>query len=197
MIRREYIEWRDMWVAGASEESLPRLLLVGDSITRSYYAQVEKELKGVFLCARLATSTCVCDTVFEKELALLMDDYRFAVIHFNNGLHGWDYDEASYAQGLGRVLDFILKCSPQSRLIWASSTPVRRSDDRNALDPKTERVRERNRLALELARKRTLPVNDLFGSVIDHPEYFSEDGVHFNPIGQGILGTQVAQAVQA
>ena len=53
MTKREAIEWRDIWVTGANDDSRPRLLLVGDSITRSCFAQVEMELKGIFFCARL------------------------------------------------------------------------------------------------------------------------------------------------
>ena len=195
MIKREQIEWRDIWVTGANDVTLPRILLVGDSIARSYFAKVEEELEGAFLCARLATSACVCDPSIEKELSLLFNDYRFAVIHFNNGLHGWDIDEQSYLQGLGRVLDFIVGRSQESRLILATSTPMRQKDDLLAFDPKTDRVVERNKILREMAAHRNLPVNDLFGSVVDRPECFAEDGVHFNPIGQGILGSQVAQTI--
>lgn len=196
MIQREEIEWRDLWVTGADDDTLPRLLLVGDSIARSYFAPVETELKEIFLCARLTTSTCVCDPVMEKELALLLDDYQFAVIHFNNGLHGWDYDETEYATGLRRVFEFLAGRCPQSTLIWATTTPVWQADHPAVLDPKTDRVRERNRLAEELAAERRLPINDLFGRVIDHPEYVSGDGVHFNPDGQSVLGRQVADIVR-
>jgi hypothetical protein len=195
MIHREPIEWRDIWVTGADAGVLPRLLLVGDSIARSYFAQVEQELQDDYRCARLTTSTCVCDRAIEKELDLLLADYRFAVIHFNNGLHGWDYGDEEYGKGFGRVLDFITLRSPHSRLIVASTTPVRRTDKPDELDPVTDRVRERNRLACEAAARRCLPVNDLFGSVLDHPEYFAQDGVHFNPDGQAILGRHVVEVV--
>ena len=195
MISREQIEWRDIWVTGANEETRPRLLLIGDSIARSYFAKVEEELVGTFLCARFATSACICDPSIEKELSLLFEDYQFAVIHFNNGLHGWDIDEQSYLQGLGRILDFIVWRSPESRLILATSTPMRRKDDLLAFDPKSDRVVERNKILREMAAHRNLPVNDLFGSVVDRPDCFAEDGVHFNPIGQNILGTQVARII--
>lgn len=192
---REQIEWRDIWVSGANDESLPRVLLVGDSIARSYFAHVEQELQGVYLCARLTTSTCVWDKVFEKELALLLDDYRFSVIHFNNGLHGWDYDEASYAKGLCRVLNYLAERCPESRLLLANTTPLRWADNLDVFDSKTDRVRERNRLTREIAFTRKLPVTDLFGCVIDHPEYYSEDGVHFNLDGQSVLGKHVARSI--
>jgi hypothetical protein len=197
VITYEHIEWCDIWVTGAPDNTLPRVLLVGDSIARSYFAKVEEELKGAFRCARLTTSRCVSDPAIDKELALVLDDYRFAVVHLNNGLHGWDYDEASYAEGLGRTLDFIIARSPQSRLICATTTAMRRKDDLTVFDAKTDRVRERNRMMRDLARERKLSINDLYGSTHDRPDLSSADGVHFNPEGQAFLGTQVSRAVQA
>lgn len=195
MIPRENIEWRDIWVTGANDDMMPRALFVGDSIARSYFGHVEAELEGAFLCARMTTSTCAADRGMEKELELLLDDYSFAVIHFNNGLHGWGYDETSYAKGLNRVWSFIAERCPRSRLIWANTTPMRRKEDLSAFSPETDRVRERNRLARDIAVNRQVPINDLFGCVVDHPEYFWEDGVHFNQEGQSILGKQVARMV--
>jgi hypothetical protein len=34
---RESIEWCDIWVSHANETNLPRVLLIGDSITRAYF----------------------------------------------------------------------------------------------------------------------------------------------------------------
>ena len=33
---RESIEWCDLWISHANETNLPRVLLIGDSITRAY-----------------------------------------------------------------------------------------------------------------------------------------------------------------
>lgn len=193
---REHIEWRDIWVTGAGDESMPRVLLVGDSITRSYYDTVDAALKSTFHCARLTTSTCVAARVMERELELLLGEYTFSVIHFNNGLHGWEYDEEAYADGLDRTFRLLKERTPKSRLIWASTTPVWRRDDLKILDRKTDRVRERNRLAQKLTLQHGLPVNDLFACVIDHPEFISPDGVHFNSAGQSALGQQVADTIR-
>jgi len=43
---REAIEWCDIWISHANETSLPRVLLIGDSIVRDYYPEVEKRLVG-------------------------------------------------------------------------------------------------------------------------------------------------------
>ena len=97
---RERIEWIDIWVTDADKEELPRVLFVGDSITRGYFGAVEKQLAGKASCARLTTSKCVSDPTFNDDLLLLLKQYKFSVIHFNNGLHGWGYTEEQYRDGL-------------------------------------------------------------------------------------------------
>lgn len=199
MKHREHIEWCNIWVTGAEDDqSLPRLLLVGDSITQSYFDGVEQALQGKFRCARLTTSRCVGDPQLKKELALMLGEFQFSTIHFNNGLHGWDFTEKAYAKGLANVLDFIRAKSPQSRLLWGSTTPVWNSGESGALNTeKTERVRERNRLAHALVTERSIPLNDLFSRVIAHPELISQDGVHFKTTGQQALADQVAGFILA
>jgi hypothetical protein len=49
---RERIEWTDIWVTDADKDDLPRVLLIGDSITRGYFGEVEKQLAGTAYCAR-------------------------------------------------------------------------------------------------------------------------------------------------
>jgi len=53
---REAIEWCDIWISHANETNLPRVLLIGDSIVRDYYPEVEKRLAGKAFVGRLATS---------------------------------------------------------------------------------------------------------------------------------------------
>ena len=191
---RETIEWCNIWVTDAKgDPAIPRLLLAGDSITQSYFNGVEKALDGRFRCARLTTSRCAGDPQLNKELALILREFSFAVIHFNNGLHGWDYTEKAYAKGLARTLDFIRTKSPKSQLLWASSTPVWTGGETQSLNAeKTARIRERNKLAQGLAAERGIPVDDLFARVIDRPELVSPDGVHFKAEGQEALAQQVA-----
>jgi hypothetical protein len=60
-IVRENIEWLDVWVPNTNATDLPRVLLIGDSITRGYFKDVEEKLKGKAHVARLATSKSVGD----------------------------------------------------------------------------------------------------------------------------------------
>lgn len=196
MIKREPIEWCDIWMEDAHESPKPRLLMVGDSITRSYYPHVQKQLSGDFACARLATSKCVADPGFVRELDLVLADVSFSVIHFNNGLHGWDYPDETFGTHLAEVMDKLIGCCGVENLIWGTITPVWTPNDLSTLDAKTERVRERNRLAEGIVRERGLAVNDLFTAVLPHPEVFAPDGIHFQEAGQKILAESVVTSIR-
>ena len=58
---RESIEWCDIWISHADETNLPRVLLIGDSITRAYYPQVEKNLEGKAYVGRLSSSAFISE----------------------------------------------------------------------------------------------------------------------------------------
>ena len=192
---RERIEWADIWVTDADKDDLPRVLLIGDSITRGYFGEVEKHLAGKAYCARLTTSKCVSDPSFTDEVQLLLKHYRFAAIHFNNGLHGWGYSEEQYRNGLAETVDAIREQSGDAKLIWATTTPVRDRSDLKQFAERTERVEARNEIAAEIMAERKIPTNDLFGLVKDHPDWYSSDGTHFNGKGKEAQGKQVADIV--
>src|ERR1700743_3070728 len=95
---RESIEWCDVWISHANETNLPRVLLIGDSITRDYYPAVEKHLEGKAYVGRLATSRFASDPVLLQEIAVVLSSTKFDIIHFNNGMHGWQHSEAEYQE---------------------------------------------------------------------------------------------------
>jgi|SaaInlStandDraft_1057018.scaffolds.fasta_scaffold05801_4 hypothetical protein len=194
-IRREPIEWCDIWIRGCTGTDLPRVLMIGDSITKSYFHYVDKALKGRFCCGQLATSKCVGDPRLIKEFELAFCEGDFEVIHFNNGMHGWDYTEKQYADGLAESFDWLIKTAPKARLIWAQTTPKREGEGWLQFNEEiTERVRVRNRTATSLVEERGLEINDLFSVVVDRPDYFI-DGVHFTPEGREALGKKVVEVI--
>lgn len=195
-IVREEIEWLDVWLPGNSIKGQPRVLLIGDSITRGYYKGVEDRLKGKAVVGRLTTSKSLGDPAFIAEVSLVLASGPVDVVHFNNGLHGWGYTEAEYAAALPDLLAAIRKGAPTAKLIWGSTTPVRVADKLDTIDAKTERVRARNKAAAELMAKEKVAVDDLFGLMESKAEWYSRDGVHLTAAGTAALGEQVADHVR-
>ena len=193
-VSREDIEWLDVWLPQTSDRKLPRVLLIGDSIARGYYPEVEKALAGRAYVGRLTTSKSLVDPALLKEIALILSEQHYEVIHFNNGLHGSGYSEAAYAQALPSVRRVFLHYAPGARLIWASTTDMLPSFEGD--HPTLPRVAERNRLAALWAAKNGIPVDDLFPIAAHHPEYHAHDGVHFSPEGYAALAAQVSTVIR-
>jgi hypothetical protein len=192
---RENIEWLDVWVPGNEVRDQPRVLLVGDSITRGYYQVVADRLKGRAVVARLTTSKGLGDPGLLDEVRLVLAQVDFDAVHFNNGMHGWGYAETEYAEALPGLLAAIRKGAPRAKLVCATTTPVRIANKVEQLDPKTERVKARNRAVAERMAKEKVPVDDLYSLAADRPEWFSPDGVHLNAKGSAALGEQVSASV--
>jgi hypothetical protein len=192
---RENIEWLDVWVPGNGVKDQPRVLLIGDSITRAYYKTVEDKLKGRAIVCRLATSKSLGDPGLLDEVKLVLSQATFDVVHFNNGMHGWGYTEDEYAKAIPALVAVIRKGAPAAKLVWASMTPVRVSGKVDQLDPKTDRVKARNKATAEIMAREKIPTNDLFALVIEKPDWFSNDGVHLNATGSTAMGEQVAHQI--
>jgi hypothetical protein len=195
---RESIEWCDIWISHANETNLQRVLLIGDSITRAYYPQVEKNLEGKAYVARLSTSRFISDPVLLQEIALLLDNNQFDIIHFNNGMHGWQHSEKEYADAFPKFLATIRSHAPQAKLIWANITTLKVSPTLSPDDHKTasdERIARRNAIALACIKPEGIEVDDLNSLVKGHPEYHS-DNVHFNDQGIALQAAQVAAHIE-
>ena len=195
---RESIEWCDIWISHANETNLPRVLLIGDSIARDYYPEVEKRLAGKAFVARLATSRLVADPVLLKEIESVLDGAKFDVVQFNNGMHGWQHSEAEYRKAFPKLIKTIRAHAPKAKLIWATTTPLRNGKD-VTYDTKAEysdeRIAARNALAADIVAAQKLPTVDLNAAVRGHPEFHS-DNVHFNGQGVQILAAQVCAGVE-
>jgi lysophospholipase L1-like esterase len=194
-VKRENIEWLDVWLPNSNDHALPRVLLMGDSITRGYYSKVEANLKGKAYVGRLTTSKSLGDPALLDEVALVLRQIKFDVIHFNNGLHGRGYTEEEYAAAFPDLIATLRRHAPGAMLIWATTTDVRVARNVEQVDPMTARVLRRNEATAAVAKREKIPVNDLLAVIKDHPECHAQDGVHFNETGSELLARQVAAEV--
>lgn len=193
---KESIEWCDIWISHANETNLPRVLLIGDSITRAYYPEVETKLAGKAYVGRLSSSAFISDPALLKQIEMVLSQYKFDVIHFNNGMHGWQHSEKEYEEAFPKFLKTIQKYAPKAKLIWANTTPLKVSPTLPASDQATdERIAARNAIALKFVQAQGIPVDDLNTPMRRHPEFHS-DNVHFNDQGIELQAGQVAAEVE-
>ena len=122
-------------------EGLPRVLLIGDSISIGYTVPVREMLKGTANVHRPLTN-CGPTTRGLKNIDQWLGDGQWDVIHFNWGLHDLKYmgpkgqnlaDPAAtdsapqvpidqYEQNLRKLVDRLKRT--KAKLIWRSTTPI-------------------------------------------------------------------------
>jgi hypothetical protein len=193
-VHREEQEWIDARLFKGNSEK-PRVLLVGDSIARGYYKGVADLLGGTAVVSLVSGSKSVGDPALLSQLSPIIAELTWAVVHFNNGLHGWDYSEDEYMDSFPGFIEMVRKSAPNAALIWASSTPVRSKADLAEFDLKNMRVIARNAIAAEIARTAHIPNNDLYSMMEQRVDCFNPDGVHYNDLGTWAQAEQVAGSI--
>ena len=122
---------------------------------------------------------------------------KFDLVHFNNGLHGWEYTEDEYDAAFPDMIKAIRKNAPNAKLIWATTTPIRTGEYCERLEERVARIVTRNEIAQKhISKAKDIKTNDLFNLILDHPEYFiGGDGVHPIDKGYQVLAEQVAKKI--
>lgn len=191
--KTEEIEWTWDVRPANPDPNLPNVLLVGDSISRNYFPEVSKVLTGIANVYLLANSICVGDPRLPEEVLSFskMEGVRFRVIHFNNGMHGWDYTEPEYEHGFAAYLKAIHTIAPHATYIWTSTTPVRKDLPGGASNA---RIAARNAIAHRFTKD--LLVDDQYALMLKHADLYQDD-VHFNPAGSTIEGDEAASLIKA
>jgi hypothetical protein len=198
-ITREDTEWSDFWWGHEGDTKKPRVLFIGNSISRGYYTAVSAKLSEVANCDRYATSRSIEDPALFSETRMAMANYHHAVIHFNNGLHGWHLSNEQYEKGLRKYVKFLqLKKSKGCQLIYSLTTPYPSKEFGQKLDTvRNQIVLDRNRIARKIMDENNIPVIDLYGLM--EPEldkYSSSKGnVHYNKEGYDRLGEQIGNEI--
>lgn len=190
----ETIEWT--WAAKPDnpDPALPNVLLVGDSITRGYYPEVTKLLAGRANCYLFATSAASGD----PRLIHQIDDYfammplKFAVVHFNNGMHGWKYTEPAYGNALPQMVEALRAKSRGAKLVWATTTPVHAADSGGATNA---RIDERNAESLRTMQRFHIPIDDQHALMTAHDDLHNGN-VHYTAAGSAVQAKQVQQIIE-
>ena len=176
-----------------AKKSLPRVLLVGDSICQGYQGKVRAKLEGKANVTYWASSYCVTSPGYLRLLAFYLDEAEYDVVHFNNGLHSCETPIADYAKAYRAALRLIKKKQPKAKLVWASSTPI------NTQDARADKVVALNAAASRAAESvGDVAANDLYSLVnpLERKSYWV-DTHHYTDAGYEILASQVVEKVVA
>ena len=170
---RENIEWSITYSYNATETGKPRVLLIGDSICNGYNGKVREKLEGRVNVSFWASSKCVTDPDYFRELDFMLDAHPYDIISFNNGLHSLSTDRTEWNAAYRAAVAFIRAKLPDALLFLTYSTPLKDAE-------LTATAASLNETVHQIADENILPEIDLFELMngLDRDEFWS-DTYHF------------------
>lgn len=189
---------------------LPRVLLIGDSISIGYTLPVRELLTGKANVHRIPVNAGPT-TQGVAKLKTWLGDSKWDVIHFNFGLHDLVYMGPDGKRGVnpklpgahhqvalpdyGKNLAEIattLKATG-AKLIWCNTTPVPKGTAYRVADESVAF----NQAAAAVMEKAAIPINDLHSHALARlPEIQRPADVHFSAPGSAYLAEKVAAEIE-
>ncbi len=199
------------WAADADTRRLPRVLMLGDSISMGYHPAVVSALEGEAVVVR-PEENCEGTTkgVARIEKWLELEGGDFDVVHFNFGLHdlkrvqadGGASDDPSdpsqadlktYERQLRRIIESILASGATP--LFATTTPVPEGKVRPHRDPAD--VDRYNQIGRQIMQKHQIGIDDLNAFAASRLADIQRPvNVHFTPEGSKALGDKVTESIR-
>jgi hypothetical protein len=197
--------------AEEAEKPLPRVLLIGDSISGGYTNGVIEMLKGEADVRRIPGNGQHTGTGLEK-LDQWLGDEPWDVIHFNWGL--WDLcyrHPESKVQGRRDKVRGTITCelpryeknlrelvrrlkATDAKLIWAATTPVP-PDEAGRFEGDAAKY---NAAAAKIMAENDIAINDLHTFILPRMKevQVAPGNVHFTREGSKLLAEQVVKSIR-
>ncbi|MEN3942761.1 SGNH/GDSL hydrolase family protein [Prosthecobacter sp. SYSU 5D2] len=178
------------WDYVQDDPKLPRVLLIGDSISRGYTLATRKALAGVANLHR-APENCGPTANGLKKLPVWLGTGKWDIIHFNFGIHDRKTPLADYEQRLDSIATQLKATG--ATVIWASTTPVAEGGMKDATNAD---LIARNAAAARVMQKHGIAINDLYSFIEpDLARLQNPKDVHFSSEGYTRLAEQVTAAI--
>ena len=200
---------RDAMLAQVEDvPGLPRVLILGDSISMAYTPLVRKALAGKANVHR-PPENCFDTNNGVRKLDTWLGAGKWDVIHFNFGLHDNNHlDPAGklvevgsgrlvstpeqYGRNLREIVTRLKRTG--AKLIFATTTPI----PPGAVGRVPGAERAYNDVAVEVMREAGVEINDLNGFLALHPQPRpAPDNVHFLDAGNEALARVVTEKISA
>lgn len=181
------------------DPNLPRVLIIGDSISMGYTLPTRKLLAGKANVHRIPENGGPTSRGVEN-IEKWLGDGKWDVIHFNFGLHDIkriEKDETQtsikdYEENLRKLVKRMQETN--AKLIWATTTPVPKGKmrpERHHAD-----VVEFNEVAQKVMEENGIVIDDLYVYALPQLKKIQRPkNVHFTPSGSDVLAKQVAESI--
>lgn len=181
------------------DPTLPRVLLIGDSVMAGYANGVRNQLAGEANIDDFGTPNFLTNTLADQVQGIVDTHGPYDVIHFNDaGLHafqpGRPPETAAEFQTLMQEYVDVLKTA-SNRLIWATTTNVTTDGNTMQLDPvNNPTIIWFNENADVVMTANNIPTVDLYGLTVNRLD-MKTDQFHWTFGGYQLMASAVAPAI--
>jgi len=197
----------------SEDPKLPRVMIIGDSISVGYTDAVREELAGKANVYRVQGNAGPSSSgVQHVDEWIASGNGHWDVIHFNFGLHdvklgtggkenkpyptadGHQVPADEYEGNLRQIVAKLKQTG--AALIWCSTTPV----PQGKLDPPRRPGDEfaYNQIAQKVMTENGVVIDDLYATAVSRkPGIQQPANVHFTKEGSAVLAKQVAASIKA
>lgn len=191
---KEYFEWVRLWCDNTNDSSLPRVALIGDSITEGYYKAVQSKLKGTAFVDYIATSYSINSNIYQAIVRSFVADSNYAAIHFNFGLHDYKLNAETFAEKYEETIKYLSNDAP---VVISTVTNVLDGALENETEQWRDKIIERNTAIRSIAENNGYALDDLNAvcKKLDKTDR-STDGVHYVSSGYDKLADEVVKQLK-
>ena len=190
----------------SNDDTLPTILIIGDSISAGYYSPLKWLLKGRCNVVRVPENARDSGNTVKKIDSWLSKCEMPEIIIFNNGLHDLKYSEnQSAVVGLGKSVTVnidnyknnmisIVKVlrNTNAKLVFATTTPV----PTGSVDRESGMEVRYNNVAKEIMKQNGVAICDLHSIAFPFSRMIQKrTNIHPNPIGSLILAVGISSIV--
>ena len=197
--------------AEIKDPALPRILVIGDSISMGYRSFIAEHFKGkayVDYWVGGGTDNMEGENAAGKRAWKgVLSNGPYAVVTWNSmSLHAWPKPERcpedTYVARMTQAVAFITQAAPGTKFIWIRTTPWRTTPDVGKPTLNTEenrRIIRFNRLTDEIMTKCGIPEVDLYAlceTKLDTVAAGSKDSVHWSQDVSRLLAGAIIKEVE-
>jgi hypothetical protein len=199
--------------ADVKDLSLPRILVIGDSISMGYRGFITERFKGKAYVDYWVGGSWLDPHSVKGENSKVKSAWKgvlgngpYDVISWNSmTLHMWTPAqpgrclESNHGENMAEVIDYIRAASPKSKLLWVRCTPCTTPVEGgpNVLDAKkNERYGKFNQITDAVMVKYGIPEVDLWALCERNLDKASKDGVHWGAEASRLMAAEISTEIE-
>jgi hypothetical protein len=194
------------------DRTLPRILVVGDSISGGYCGFITEHFKGRAYVDYWVGGSWFNWTVKGDDFPALrgwsgvLSNGPYDVVSWNAmTLHMWTPQQPgrclveTYPGQMTRVIEHLRNIAPATRFIWVRCTPYTSpvAGKPSVIDEKkSERLVMFNKMTDAIMTQFGIPVVDLYGLCENNLDKASKDGVHWNGEASRLMADEIIKEIE-